>query len=274
MKQSMKNILLAMLCCIAFNHLAMANTFNVFPMRLELTEGAKIGTVTVVNNNDSPANMQVRAMKWTQGEHGRDTMENTDELTFFPKIFKVPAHGQKVVRVGYQGKPLPRELSFRLFIRELPVEEPGKMGMKMAVQISMPVFIRPVAAGKMPSPEVKGISIVDGKLVGWIQNPGLRYLMVRKLEVSGSKGGASTYRGTPNGWYVLAGVNKAFDLGLSRKECAGIDTLKINAVTSNGHWEKSFTLKPALCKKITGKGSKKEMDKSAAVHGGISASRS
>ncbi|MDQ6969672.1 MAG: hypothetical protein Q9M16_04095 [Mariprofundus sp.] len=124
------------------------------------------------------------------------------------------------------------------------------MGMKMVVQISMPVFIRPAGANKVPLPSVKGISIVDGKLAGWLENSGLRYLMARKLDVSGSKGGKQTYSGTAQGWYVLAGVNKAFPLKLSRKDCLKMDSIHISVPSDNGKIEASFPISADLCQGI------------------------
>lgn len=251
MKLKSKQILLAMLCCMVASAItstiASAGTFNVYPMRLELEADAKIGSVTVVNDNDTAANMQVRAMTWAQGENGKDSMHASDELTFFPKIFTIPPQGQKVVRVGYQGKVLAKEIAFRLFIRELPVEKAGKMGMKMAVQISMPVFIRPLGANKIPLPEVRGISILDGKLVGWLENTGNRHLMAKKLDVKGSKAGKETYSGKAQGWYVLAGVKKAFKLGLSRKDCLNMDSIQLSVPTADSKSEASFPVQSALC---------------------------
>ena len=266
-----KHTLLAILCCIATYNIAYAGSFNVYPTKLTLVAGAKIGSLTVVNDNDTQANMQVRARDWTQDENGTGSMLPSDKLTVFPKIFKVPPHGKKVVRVGYQGKILPKELAFRVYIRELPVDEPGKMGMKMAVQISIPVFLRPANASQEPSPQLNGISVRNGKLVAWVKNPGIRYLMAKKIDVTGSKAGKQTYSGTANGWYVLAGVNKAFTLKLSRKDCMAADTLNINAVSEQGHQEKSFALNPSWCKAMIEKKPARSEDTSGSAVSSVSA---
>ncbi len=242
-----KHTLLAILCCIAANNIAYAGSFNVYPTKLTLVAGAKIGSLTVVNDNDTPANMQVRAKDWTQDENGTGSMLSSDKLTVFPKIFKVPPHGKKVVRVGYQGKILSKELAFRVYIRELPVDEPGKMGMKMAVQISIPVFLRPANASQEPSPQLNGISVRNGKLVAWVKNPGIRYLMAKKIDVTGSKADKETYSGTANGWYVLAGINKAFKLKLSRKDCLKMDNIHLSVPTNTGKVDASFPVQKALC---------------------------
>ncbi|MDQ6969671.1 MAG: fimbria/pilus periplasmic chaperone [Mariprofundus sp.] len=109
----LNHILTAMLCCMAVSGIASAGSFNVYPTRLELEAGTSIGSVTVVNESDALANMQVRAVRWKQGENGTDAMQPTQELTFFPKIFRLPPHAKKVIRVGYQGKALPKERAFR-----------------------------------------------------------------------------------------------------------------------------------------------------------------
>jgi len=217
-------------------------------MRLKIEAGAKISSITIFNKNDQAANMQVRAMRWNQdNEAGGDNMEETKELIFFPKIFSLPAHGQKVIRVGYQGKTLSKELAFRLFIRELPVDEPGRMGMKFAVRMSMPVFIRPKGAIKPGLPSVTGIEIHEGKLAVRVQNRGAVYFMMNGIDATGSKAGKEVYSGKGNGWYVLAGASKLFKLDISRSDCNRMDMLKLVANSRAGKGEASFPVDHGLC---------------------------
>ncbi|MBK9162271.1 MAG: molecular chaperone [Nitrosomonadales bacterium] len=111
------------------------------------------------NSGDKPANIQVRAMDWQQdAQSGAEQLTETDELVFFPKIFSVPPKGQQVVRVGYQKEVGNKEKSFRLFVRELPVDEPGVTGARFALQISSPAFIYPKGRSNQPSRRSKVLS--------------------------------------------------------------------------------------------------------------------
>jgi len=177
-------------------------------------------------------------------------MEETKELIFFPKIFSVPAKGSQVIRVGYQKKVGNKEKSFRLFVRELPVDEPGQTGARFAVQISSPAFIYPKGSVQPTKPTIRGIEVSDGKLMARVSNEGARYYSMHKLEISGSKSGKSVYNGEVAGWYVLAGVSKLFPLKIDRDACMKMDSMQLTAHTKEDQSQVSFPVDAALCSQI------------------------
>lgn len=247
----MKKIIVATIASIMLATSAMAASISTYPMRIELEEGANIGNVTVFNSGDKPANIQVRAMAWSQDpQSGESKLEETKELIFFPKIFSIAGKGQQVVRVGYQQKLDGKEKSFRLFVRELPVDEPGQTGARFALQISSPAFIYPKGAQQPTKPEIKGIEIADGKLMARVENHGNRYYSMSKLEISGSKGGKEVYQSEVAGWYVLAGVSKLFELKIGREDCLKMDSIRLTAQTQSDQSVASFPINPAMCAKF------------------------
>ncbi|MBL4775450.1 MAG: molecular chaperone [Mariprofundus sp.] len=247
----MKKMLWVILLTSIFAVEAAAGSFQVAPMRLSIDEGSKISNITVFNKNDAPANMQVRAMRWNQdNEAGADIMIDSKELIIFPKVFTVPAHGQRVIRVGHKGKGLTRELAYRLLIRELPVDEPGRMGMKFAVQMSMPVFIKPKGARKAALPMLSGIEVHEGKFSARVLNKGNVYFMLKSLTLTGSKAGQEVYTGKGNGWYILAGASKLFKIDMSQDECNSMDSLKLVAKSKQGNTEASYPIDADICAEI------------------------
>ncbi|PJA32486.1 MAG: hypothetical protein CO187_03695 [Zetaproteobacteria bacterium CG_4_9_14_3_um_filter_53_7] len=248
----MKKIIIATIAGTMLATSAMAASISTYPMRVELEEGSGIGELTVFNAGDKPANIQVRAMAWSQdAKTGAEDMQETRELIFFPKIFSVPAKGQQVIRVGYQQKVGDKEKSFRVFVRELPVDEPGQTGARFAVQISSPAFIYPKGAVQPTKPTVDGIEVAEGKLMARVSNSGARYYSMNKLEINGSKGGKEVYKGEVAGWYVLAGVSKLFPLNVSRVDCQKMDSVHLIAHTQTDKNEVNFPVDAALCGKIT-----------------------
>jgi len=208
----------------------MAEPFQVTPMRLELEAGGDIGNVTIFNSGDSAMNMQVSAMAWAQDKQsGDDQLVDTKALVFFPKIFSVPAKGKQVIRVGYQGKVEGNEKSFRLFIRELPVDKPGVTGARFVVQISMPAFIYPKGVKQPMQASMHGIEVHNGKLELRADNPGKRYYSLNKIEMTGKHGTNAVYHAEVGGWYVLAGASRLFPLKISQEDCLKMDTLEITS---------------------------------------------
>ncbi len=214
-----------------WSSVATATPFQVTPMRLELESGSNIGNVTVFNSGDKPLDVQVKARAWHQDEStGADLLEATKELVFFPKIFKVPAHGEKEIRVGYQGEVTDHERSYRLFIRELPVKKPNLSGAQFVVQISMPVFIYPTASSKPRQPDMRGIRVHDGKLMLEAVNDSARYYSLNRIEITGKHDDQEVMHDERGGWYVLSKSRRLFPLGIDRQQC-----LKMNKLELTGH---------------------------------------
>jgi len=253
----MKRLLLICAGLTLIQSMAIAEPFQVTPMRLELEAGGNFGNITVYNSGESSMDMQVKAMTWSQsGSNGDDQLQPTKKLTFFPKIFSIPAKGKQVIRVGYQGKVEGNEKSFRLFIRELPVDITGQTGARFVVQISMPAFIYSKGVAQPKKPLITGIEVDNGKLVARAKNPNQRYYSMNKIEILGKKGNEQVYDTEVGGWYVLAGASRIFPLGISQKDCLKMDTIELtgHALLGQDHPGESthvtFPVNQAMCNKI------------------------
>jgi fimbrial chaperone protein len=113
----------------------------------------------VTNLADTPLTVQATGYLWSQpqGDASNDPKNGSDfksdvltptrDLIISPPLFEVPAHAQQIVRIGLRIKPeRDRELDFRLFLREIPPPpKPGFVGVQVALQMSLPVFLAPVA---------------------------------------------------------------------------------------------------------------------------------
>ncbi len=253
----MKKVIVTIFC-VCWASILHASPFQVTPMRLELASGDHIGNVTVFNSGDKKLNIQVKAKAWSQdAKTGQDQLSTTKELVFFPKIFSIPAHGEKSIRVGYQGEVTGKERSYRLFIRELPIKKPGLSGAQFVLQISMPVFLYPVGSRKPRQPTMQGITVHDGILMLKAANPSPRYYSLNKIEVLGSHDDDTVFAHEQGGWYVLSGATRLFPLGIDQQQC-----FTINAVQLIGHVllaqneegdtsHATFSVDPALCQQIT-----------------------
>ncbi len=116
------------------------------PIRLVLSEATPTEAITVHNDGQAPTVVQVQALAWSQRE-GDDAYAATRDLIATPPIFTVSPVRPQTVRVGLRRKPdTVTELSYRLFFQEVPSsDEPAFQGLRLALRIGVPVFIRPTA---------------------------------------------------------------------------------------------------------------------------------
>jgi len=125
---------------------AIASSLVLTPLRLSLTTERPVEVLTVRNDGDEPAVMQLDLAKWTQAD-GKDIYTATTDILATPPIFSVPAHGSHLVRVGLRrGADPTLELSYRMFLEEVPPPpKPNFTGLRVALRFGVPIFVAPLA---------------------------------------------------------------------------------------------------------------------------------
>ncbi|MFT7246567.1 MAG: fimbrial chaperone protein [Candidatus Azotimanducaceae bacterium] len=229
--------------------LAFASGLQVMPTRLEVNAGS-IASLTVSNGSDSPISVQARAVKWQQTEPtGRDDMKaEASDLIWYPKIFTVPPGGQQVVRIGSKTPVGETERAYRLFIREVPVAPEGEAVNMFAIRMSIPVFLAPNEENEPVAPSILAIKPDGNQLVAEVKNDNNRFVMMHPLEVHGiNADGSDAFSRDARGWYVLSGVTREFDLGISAAECQSLAQLRLVARSKAGDSETSFAVDSAWC---------------------------
>jgi fimbrial chaperone protein len=128
---------------------ASAGTFTISPLRVELSAEAATAAVTVRNEEDMPALIQVDTQLWTQAS-GEERLEATHDVLVSPAVFTLPPKGSQLVRVALRRDPDgARELSYRLILQEVPPEaSPEFTGLRVALRLSVPVFVSPAITAK------------------------------------------------------------------------------------------------------------------------------
>ena len=123
--------------------LAFAGTFQVTPVRVELSAQQATAALTVSNNGSEAVVVQLQTSAWAQ-ENGNDQYSSTDDLIATPPIFTIQPGANQIVRVGMRRRPdASTELSYRLYLQEVhPAPAPGFRGLQMALRIGIPVFVQ------------------------------------------------------------------------------------------------------------------------------------
>jgi fimbrial chaperone protein len=128
---------------------ASAGSFGISPLRLEFSGPARTAALTVRNDEDAPALIQVETLLWTQDD-GQEKLDPTTDLLVSPTVFTLPPKGTQLVRVALRSSPDPtRELSYRVILQEVPPEaSPDFTGLRVALRLSIPLFVAPTTPAK------------------------------------------------------------------------------------------------------------------------------
>ncbi len=194
---------------------ASAGSFQVSPVNPTLSVRQPVSALTVRNTGADPTVIQLEAMVWSQ-PGGIDTYAPAPDILATPPIFTLPAGGTQVIRVGSRQPPdAHAERSYRLFLREIPPPpKPGFRGLRMALRISLPLFIRP---GAEAVSQLEWQAVVPGKghLRIRVTNRGLAHARLSAIKLSTGKNtellhmsGATVYvlPGASHDWMVDASV--------------------------------------------------------------------
>ncbi len=104
--------------------------------------------------------------------------------------------------------------------------------------MGVPIFVspaKPVAAGA-----VDGMTLAKGKLTFTVKNTGNVYFLVQSVRVKAlNSAGASTFEKNLEGWYVLAGGTRVWEVQVPKDACAKSKTLSVEVqsaeVNFGGH---------------------------------------
>jgi fimbrial chaperone protein len=187
-----------------------------------------VGELTVHNETASSTLVQVRAVEWTQSASGEDQYADTRDLLATPPVFTLAAGGEQILRVALRRAPdASRELSYRLFIQEVPPQaNPDQRQLTMALRISLPVFVMPAtkaAADLQWSTQWQA----DGRLVVHARNRGTAHVQLTDFDLQA--GGSSPMPGSHAVRYLLPGTTASWTLDMP----AGVD--RAAALRVRGH---------------------------------------
>lgn len=207
---------------------AWAGSFQVGPVSATLSADHRIAALTVRNTGAAPATIQLQAMDWSQAG-GKDVLAPTDDILATPPIFTVPAGGSQVIRVGSRSAPdAQTERAYRLLLREVPpAPKPGFRGLRMVLEISLPVFIEP-AAEIAPELHWQATRTDAGQVKVEVRNTGAAHVHLSHLVLIGEGGKRLPISAHPV--YVLPGRSHAW---LIDAAVAGGSHLKLTADSEN-----------------------------------------
>jgi fimbrial chaperone protein len=228
--------------CLAIGA-ADAGSFQVNPIRVDMTKGATSAAITVRNDGPDAIVVQSSVVGWSQ-ENGQDVYAPTTEALVTPPIMTVPPGGEQIVRVGLRRAADPqRELTYRLYLQEVPPPpKPGFTGLQVALRVGLPVFVAPVAPG-IRRLEWSAQIRPDGALVIAAQNTGNGHVQVTDFELRLPSAGESVAHESSLA-YVLAGQRRQWTLSAPADRVKSARELRLKAFTDAGEIDTPVKVEP------------------------------
>jgi fimbrial chaperone protein len=213
---------------------ANATDLEINPVRVNLSTQQKSGVILIRNNSNEPATMEAKALLWSQAD-SKDVLEATRELLVTPPSFVIPAHGTQTVRTALRRSSDPaHELSYRISFNEIPAPtEPGVTGLRVALQVGIPVFVKASRGKSASNAEWKVARAADGKLNVSLKNTGNAHVQVQEFKVTNSSG-ADVIAEQRGATYVLQGQTHEWQLTSPNPEKFTTGQLRIKATTDAG----------------------------------------
>ena len=222
--------------------LAGAATWDVDPVRVELSQEQQTGAITIRNYSDQPTSIQIQAVAWSQVD-GKDVFTPTRELLVAPPIVTIAPKAEQVIRVALRRlADTKTELSYRINLQELPPQPvAGFNGVQVALRIGLPVFVQPEKGQAAPKMAWNVTRMPDQQLKVGLRNQGTAHVQVSDfaLYLPGSDQSIVTQVSSS---YVLAGQSREWLLKTSSLEKVSGGQLRIKAYTDAGDVETQLVL--------------------------------
>jgi fimbrial chaperone protein len=224
---------------------ASAGSFNISPLRMELSQQATTAALTVRNHDAAPVIVQAEAYAWSQVD-GEDRLEATRDLLVSPAVFTLPPDGAQLVRVALRRSADPRrELSYRLVLLEVPPQaKPDFTGLTVALKLSLPVFV----AALSPSPAELAWSAsrnAGDEFVIGAANGGETHARIMSFTLTPLTGTAGPLQ-QPVASYVLPGAARSWTIDTNNDNTNGstatADRYRLKANTERGEVDAELTV--------------------------------
>jgi fimbrial chaperone protein len=232
---------------------ASASTFTVSRVQVFLSAKAKSEVLTVRNVSTETLRFQLSVFAWDQTPQGEMVLAPTRDIVFFPPLFALAPGEERNIRVGAATPPAASEKTYRLFVEELPRPEGGSPGgppgqVTIRTRLGIPIFLRPpneVAGGRL-----EAVALRDGRVSFDVRNTGNVHFVPQAVRITGyGPGGETVTQGMLEGWYILAGGTRTYELDLPADKCPGVIAVSIEVRTAQAAFTERLDVTPTACRR-------------------------
>jgi fimbrial chaperone protein len=235
---------LILLLMMWISSLAHAGSFSVSPLRIELSTSDTTRVINLQNLEAKPVTVQLQVMAWSHKD-GVDQFTPTRDVIVTPQIFYLKANGLQIIRAGLLRKPDANiELSYRLFIEEIPAPPPADFkGAQLALKVTLPVFIMPEKTAR-PKLEFQAAVEPDGKVKVRIVNHGQAHAQIQQMMIFSRENSEKSLARHDKSVYILPGQERNLLLKTDARNLSTTDRFYISATTRHGPIESHASAGP------------------------------
>jgi fimbrial chaperone protein len=223
---------------------AIAGSFEVNPIRIDLSAATRSAALTVRNNGTEPVVVQVSVQSWSQ-QGGADVLGATNDVLASPPIATIAPDKEQIVRVGLRRAPdAGTELSYRLFLQEVPPPpRPGFQGLQVALRVGLPIFVQPTG-GPAKAALTWNAELRDDRTIALrVENRGSGHVQISDVQLFAA-GGKEPIAAVSQLVYVLPGQSRDWSLKLTREGVNKNDTVQLKVSTDAGAIDTRIGLAP------------------------------
>lgn len=224
---------------------ASAATFTVDPTQIFLSGRNGSVLLTLRNESNETLQFQLSVFAWTQSPLGQMELEPTEDVVFFPTLLTLKPKETRRVRVGSATPQDVREKTYRIFVEELPPIERVSDGVRVLTKMGIPIFVRPVK--EVATATLNDLRQEDGTLQFTLTNAGTVHVVPQSIKVRGLAGSNTAFDRELEGWYVLAGGRREFDMAFPKNACAQVTSIVVDVQFASGKLQERLQTPNGAC---------------------------
>ena len=172
-------------------------------------------------------------------------LEPTEDIVFFPALLTLKPKETRRVRVGSATETDVREKTYRIFVEELPpldelcerrsrADEDGHSDLR--------------AAGKGSGDgDIERSAAAERHAAFHADQRGHRPFRAAEHQGEGTRGLEHRVRSGPEGWYVLAGGRREFEMAFPKTECARVTSIIVDIQFGSGKLQERLQTPNGAC---------------------------
>ena len=141
-----------------------------------------------------------------------------------------------------------REKTYRIYVEEMPSPEKETEGatIRLFMKIGVPVFINPPRIEDRP--DIRAITMRDGKVGIDVSNGGNSHFMVTGVNVQGEDSeGKGQFNRDIGGWYLLSGSSKVYETSIPQEACGTLTSLNVELKTNKTTIKRKIPVETTMC---------------------------
>lgn len=206
---------------------SIAFALSVNPLKIDLSSEKPTDTLTVRNDTPKKCKVQISLFKWSQDQEGKDIYEPTKDIIFYPHLLIMEPQESRMIRIGHKTKGGGVELTYRLYVEELPefgqgkripiLDEEGEERKNFQVyfltRYGIPIFIKPKSINLKGG--VEKVLIAKENLEILVSNKGNTNFSLESIKVAFSDGKKrEKLHHKVDGWRLLPGAQRWYKIAL------------------------------------------------------------